>query len=440
VNQLNNPNDKLPNVLIISVNCLHSQNNNGKTLLKQFENYPKEKVAQFYTHNEFPNIVKFDNYFRITDIDVFKKRFFKKSVSGKIIAFENLLNIKARTNRFNLLISKFRNSHFLRFLRDYLWFGLDWKSEELDNWIEDFKPEVIYFVGLNNPNLFRLNEFYSNKYSIPTIIYVTDDYYLPRFSISFFYWYRLSILNRHLKLLLNKENTQLITINEIMSKEYLNRFNKKNTILVNNVNLKILDKFEYVNSKSVRISYIGNLSHNRWKSIIKLGEVISKHDFGYSLNIQIYCSEYVNNRIINRINNISCLKFYGAINHEQVINVINNSDILLHVESFKFKDINLAKLSFSTKITEYIASGKPILAFGPNQVASIKILERYNAAICIVSLKKQLILSEIQKIFDLNKLEEVRTNALRYLNLLYSKNKINSNFNEYIKEMVASKK
>ena len=48
---------------------------------------------------------------------------------------------------------------------------------------------------------------------------------------------------------------------------------------------------------------------------------------------------------------------------------------MVHVESKKRKYRNITKLSVSTKISEYLAFRKCILAYGPIDVASIKYLK-----------------------------------------------------------------
>ena len=49
--------------------------------------------------------------------------------------------------------------------------------------------------------------------------------------------------------------------------------------------------------------------------------------------------------------------------------------MLVHVESFDNKSRQLTKLSISTKIPEYLATGKPIIAIGPREVASLEYLK-----------------------------------------------------------------
>jgi hypothetical protein len=57
------------------------------------------------------------------------------------------------------------------------------------------------------------------------------------------------------------------------------------------------------------------------------------------------------------------------------------NDVVVFVESFEPQFCNVARLSFSTKICDYLASGKCILAIGPGNIAPIEYLVEENAAV-----------------------------------------------------------
>ena len=73
----------------------------------------------------------------------------------------------------------------------------------------------------------------------------------------------------------------------------------------------------------------------------------------------------------------------GAVSSAEVLKIQQQADFLIHVESFENKEIPKAKMSFSTKIIDYMLSGKPIFAVGPSEVNSIEILKNHNLAIVV---------------------------------------------------------
>lgn len=62
---------------------------------------------------------------------------------------------------------------------------------------------------------------------------------------------------------------------------------------------------------------------------------------------------------------------------------MNQSNILVFVESFDNGQIEKTRLSFSTKIPEYLSVGKPILAIGPEGIGAMDCLQE--AAACAYS-------------------------------------------------------
>ena len=75
----------------------------------------------------------------------------------------------------------------------------------------------------------------------------------------------------------------------------------------------------------------------------------------------------------------------GALTLEQVKAVEKEADILVFVESLEKKFRNTARLSFSTKITDYLRSGKCIFAIGDKDIAPIDYFNRYDSAVTAIS-------------------------------------------------------
>ena len=60
---------------------------------------------------------------------------------------------------------------------------------------------------------------------------------------------------------------------------------------------------------------------------------------------------------------------------------LNSCDYPVFVESFDKKQVEKTRLSFSTKIPEYLSLRKPIIAIGPRGIGSMDCLSK--VAICI---------------------------------------------------------
>ena len=82
----------------------------------------------------------------------------------------------------------------------------------------------------------------------------------------------------------------------------------------------------------------------------------------------------------------SGVQFCGGLDSSGVITQMENSHFLLHVESFDKVNRTYVRYSISTKISEYLSSGRGIIAYGPHEVASIELLNNNSFGCCITDL------------------------------------------------------
>ena len=70
----------------------------------------------------------------------------------------------------------------------------------------------------------------------------------------------------------------------------------------------------------------------------------------------------------------------GRVYPNKVPDILKKSDVLIFVEAFDRKSKLSTRLSLSTKIPEYLNSGTPILAVGPQDISAMEYLAGNNLA------------------------------------------------------------
>ena len=105
------------------------------------------------------------------------------------------------------------------------------------------------------------------------------------------------------------------------------------------------------------------------------------------------------------------IKFHGKIGADEVLRVMGSSLAVIHTESFDEGTRKSVAYSVSTKIADSLASGTPILAYGPKEIASIEYLNENDAAFCITD-KKDLEAGLKELIENENKRKQIVANAL----------------------------
>lgn len=385
-----------PRLLVISSNPFSTVSNNGKTLASFFEGtWPEDKIAQLYFYPEVPDSLVTENYYRITDTDILQAYFKRKKECGNIIVRQTD-NLKIKNKIAKIYKLNIKNWSSLRLFREVIWFLSPWKTNKLDDWLAEFSPEIIFFCG-GNAFAYRITYNITRKQKIPFVLYITDDYFLPYFSLSPAYWIRLFIMRKSFQKACHLAKN-IITIGDDMSNEYLHKFGIQSKVAMNCVNLENYFNNEITSQKGpIRLAYVGSLSFNRWKVLSVIGQALnSLKKEGFDAKLDIFCSQKPNKNILREITIPSCCEYAGSLDREGVNKVLNNTDVLIHVEAFDYVSKCNTRLSISTKIPEYLASGKLILAIGPKDVASIKYLKENNVALVITDFKKKKIIKVIK--------------------------------------------
>ena len=82
-------------------------------------------------------------------------------------------------------------------LRRWLWSKKYWCTEELNQWLDDFKPECVFLSLSNDFFIQDIAIYVAERFDIPVIISIGDDYYFNYMkSLSpMYHWYKLSYRN-----------------------------------------------------------------------------------------------------------------------------------------------------------------------------------------------------------------------------------------------------
>lgn len=375
-------------LLVISNNAFSKILNNGKTLESFFNGWEKEKIAQlFFSTNEFPDFDFCGNYFKMTEIDILKSLLsFNIKKPGHVVLPPTIEPSSFTKKDCKLIRWIKKNAKTFAIFRQFLWSFKTWKNRKIIEWLNNFNPDLIFFVGGNVSFLHDVTQWIHNYLKIPYAVYFTDDYVINQTNenlLQLIYQKRL-----HKKYLYTINNASMCyVVSDLMAKDYSIKFNRNFSVLVNSIdfnNFSIPKKEQNEKNKTMIFSYIGGLHLNRWKSLIELGNLLSEINSELSLEcvINIYTVVYPDDKIFNQLNNFP-LQFKGSLDNIGVIETIKKSDVLVHVESLDKINRSYTKYSISTKIPEYMASHRPILAYGPAEVASIKILSENHIGVVL---------------------------------------------------------
>jgi glycosyltransferase involved in cell wall biosynthesis len=388
---------RYPRVLIVTVNPLSTTSNNGKTYASFFKGYPKEKIAQLYFHREIPTSDVCENYYRISDEDIINNILGRNKNIGKKVCRETIEERLISENINNVL----KKSSIIRFIRSLFWLSLDLEKDGVKRWLDKFEPEVIFFCGGNANYLYSKVLKLAKKYNAKIVYYITDDYVLPYFSFNIFNFINRNWTRSVFKKIC-KNSSLILTIGDKMSNVYKKRYGIESKKIMNLVEIRD-EKISsnQLKNNDLEFVYVGGLHSNRWKVLSLIGKSLERVDKkGFRGSIKIYSQKQPEEKILKKLNNKNYSKYCGSLNSEGVKRVLNHADVLVHVESFDRSSKKITYLSISTKIPEYMSSGKCILAVGPKDVASIEYIMETKSGFVITSVDNENMDNKIMDIFQ----------------------------------------
>ena len=413
---------RYPKTIIVFHNAFDHHQNNGKTLNTLFYGWDTDCIAQLYFSNETPESNYCKRYFRITDKDIFKTIFsFKHSKDcGGIIENNSEKDRKEINFKKDIFffIKQLLKGAVLNILRDILWSTHVWKTQNLKDWLNDYKPEVVFW-GVGESKFSADIAYWISIYlNIPLCLYYGDDYVLNSNNGGLL----KKMQHKRIKLFHDRNlnhSKKLFAIGDIMATEYKKAYGKEVIVVRTSIDIneKINEKEEKSFRENIVLSYVGGLHLNRWKTLIKLGKLLNEVQSFITdkIVLNIYTLSNPSLSVINKLNEPP-IHFCGSVYGTKVNKVMLDSDILVHVESFDFKYRKLTSLSISTKIPEYLAVGKCVLFFGPNEVASIRLIEENKIGVTLTDVDTyDSIINKLKEILsDKNKRKMMGLKAQNY--------------------------
>jgi len=382
----------MPRVLVVAYNPFSDTQSNGKTLTAFFKFWDPDKLAQLYLTTDVPDFSLCKKFFQINDFDVFK-RLFNKKIQGREIRYSDLSGLRITkqrvTNNPVLKIMRQNISPLMRFLRQLMWQIAGYKTNALIKFIDDFDPQVIFFVSSNGVFPFYLTKWICERKKIPLITQTTDDYVTGNFTLNPLYWIHLIRLKRAFQWAC-LYSTRIIAIGDKMAHEYRSRFGGNYFVAMNSSERLCLPRYRPSN-ETIKFIYAGNLGLDRWKVLALIADSLAElyDEEGLKGELSVYSLIDPGRHARSALNKSPYSFFKGALNTEELIKVKVDADVLVHVEAFDRKNRHITRLSVSTKIPEYLASGRCIFAVGPSDVASMEYLADNDLGILSISGDKQ---------------------------------------------------
>ena len=382
-----------PRVLAISCNPFAAGGSNGKVFSELFCDWPTDALAQFYVSNELPSFSVCRRYYRLTDNEA-KNAFLGKKTYGRPLTGEEKEENRSASAKAGKPVSK---NPLTRYLRDVIWNSGRWQSPAFYRWIDEFSPEVIVMMGGDSTFIPRIAIKLAKKRSIPLVIFNTENYYFKNYNYMkakghpFFSWLFRKGFKRTFRKLMKKSALEIYN-SEYLRDLYQKEFKKPSEFIYQATSLTPYPKKSSFEGK---FSYMGNLGVGRHRALMDIGEALQAISPDYFLDIY---GRAPSPAVEKQLREGRGIRFHGLIPYSRVKERMEESDLLFHAETadeFYIKDLSAA---FSTKISDSLLSGRPLVIYAHESLACTQYLLKNGCAHVITD--KSTLVSRLKEITE----------------------------------------
>lgn len=395
-------------VLLLVSEPWRSDDSGGNTLDNFFNGMEGVEFAHIYNSDQMPRNTVCHRYFQLSEKESYRSFFTRKRV-GRVLRPEEYSNNEPQKNtgknprsislkgRAIKFIKQIRPNSLLM-IRQVLRRYSNWKTPELEAFVKEFDPDVIYAPCYASPFQLALTRHIKKMTGKNIVTWSADDCYsLRQFSLSPFFWLN-RLWHRYCLRKTYPYYNEFYSISEEEAEELepvVNRLREKSKMNCAPLKIGILRKGVVVPEtftprevhNPIKFIYAGGLYLNRHKSLIAIANTLRKLNSNGSVKaeLHIYTGSQLSDKDAALLNDGRSVYNHGLISPETLNKIYQDCDVAIHCESFDLKYRLMTRLSFSTKIIDCFQSGCAILAIAWKEHTGIKCLQRNDAAFCVTS-------------------------------------------------------
>ena len=380
--------EKIPRILVINEQSMFRNNATGITMRSIFEKLPGQNIFELFWYATYTPV---ENKMGIRSEQIPSRYIPVNHFVRSILGYENVYaTAKDGGLNFGSQIKISRKQVFKHKVKAVVEKSFLLPSRQWLKQIDDFAPTAIYTLS----GSFYVNKwvlYFAKRYKCPVVIHYMDDWRATIFMQA----EALKPLNRKLNkqiAAIEKHMKTGMVISDAMAEEYKKRYGYNYLAAMNTVKQMKLPEPEKGNG--LHIVYAGGLHLNRYLSLLEVAEAMQAFP---DMRLSVFTSKG-NAEAYEKLFPWDNVTFRDPVPNDQIDTVYAQADVLLHIESFDPKVADYTKYSLSTKIAEYLASGRAIMCYAPEHIAVHQYLKDNHCGLCVAS--KEDLESVLEKLRD----------------------------------------
>ena len=374
-------------VLVITRAPWRNDNNTGNTLTNFFGQAQDVEFWNLYFRDQSPQNDIATKSFSISEAQLVRN-LLRGTPVGRLVDAEKAVESSHEETVYKQ--AKNISGTLLMLVREVLWKVSRWKSDNLKDFLGKEKIDIIYMPVFNCFYPHRVLQFVQEQTGAKIVLFHADDNYtLKQYSLSPLYWlYRLN-LRKWVRRSVARSSLNY-AISNMQKEEYEKSLNKPFKLLTKGADFEGTPPVKSHYNSPLQIVFTGNVGMNRWKSLSLIADALEEiNKDGVLAQLRIYTATSITRKMHRALHRGESSYIMGKIPASEVSKIQENADMLVHVEAFDLKNKLSIRQSFSTKLVDYFAAARPVLAIGPKNVASIDHLIK-NACAIVADSKEEL--------------------------------------------------
>ena len=367
---------ELPKVLIVGT-VPYNKKSTSRAFESYFHGWDKNRLAQVFSNTRTPVKGHCDRLYQITDQRLVKRRVNRKLEVGKKFAYRDLPDewldddLELGSSVFSKLYAfGSRSSHITHLIRKLVWRKKYWCTDDLDAWLDDFDPDCVFLAFSNDYFILEIALYVAERFDIPIVSSIGDDYYFEeKKTISPLYWLYKTTYRSLVRRVFQHGGSAIYIGNKIRDKYNASFSLRGETVYLTSEAAR--RPFRPVDVEHPTMRYFGNIRLGRNKSLVELGKVLVRINPDYRL--EVYSNETDPKQFQMLVDEPS-VRFMGSVPYKTVLQKTYESDVLVVVEGFEKKGVDVTRYSLSTKVADALASGAMVVGFGSFECGAIEYL------------------------------------------------------------------
>jgi glycosyltransferase involved in cell wall biosynthesis len=431
-----------PRVLVIDQMPFGRSTGTSMTLSNLFHGWPKDRLAQIYAANAVPSTDVCDNFFHFGPSERYVPAQYR---TLRLLGWDGSSSLPKMPAIAAVRDAADRRRGAAR-IYAYLCAADDLTpprfTARLDTWVREYRPDVIYSM-LGSVRLARLVAHCTGVTSVPVVPHFTDDWPATLYARGEFLGAGARAVRGALRDLIRTAPLGM-AISRPMADEYERRYGIPFFVFLNCVGEEFFevptaDRAPGAPRRPTRLAYVGALHLERWRSLRALAEAVeSVNAEGTPMSLDVHCPIGDQSRYGHAFDGLAHTRLGPAVAADEVPGILHGADVLIHVESFDERIRQYTRYSVSTKIPQYLASGRAILGFGPSEVASMAHIRSAAAGVVVGVDDPSALLDALRRLSEETGRDELGRNGREYAQRHHRKHQVAARFADVLRSAVAT--